>query len=140
MNGESVVSGLNFRIHHTMLPVANLDRSREFYTQLPGMKEMGRRSDQNRKVEVAHVGYGERETKPSIELTMDVSETAPAEVRRTGIHVAVQVSDLCRLCEVLENNHVTFVQPLKDFGGRRLTAWVRDPDAHVIELSEIRSA
>jgi lactoylglutathione lyase len=139
MNAESVVSDLSFRIHHTMLPVANLDRSIEFYTQFLGMREMGRRSDQNRKVEVAHVGYGERDTNPSVELTMDVSETAPAEVRRTGIHVAIQVSDLHRLCDALENNHVTFLQPLKDFGGRRLTAWIRDPDAHVIELIEICS-
>lgn len=32
------VKDLNFRVHHTMLPVADLDRSIAFYTRLLGMK------------------------------------------------------------------------------------------------------
>ena len=61
MTSETLVGDLTFRIHHTMLPVANLNRSIEFYTRLLGMKPMGRRTDETRKVEVGHVGYGERD-------------------------------------------------------------------------------
>lgn len=140
MSDQRVISDLTFRIHHTMLPVADLDRSIDFYTRLLGMKGMGRRLDETRKVEVGHVGYGEREIQPSIELTRDISENAPAEVRSTGIHVAIQVSDLQYLCSMLESEPVSFIQPLKGIGGRRLTAWLTDPDGHVIELVEIRAS
>lgn len=142
MSGENPVNDLTFRIYHTMLPVADLDRSIEFYTRLLGMKGMGRRSDDKRKVEVGHVGYGDRDTQPSLELTRDVSEGAPAEVRPTGIHVAIHVNDLHRLCSVLESERIKFIRPLKGVepGSRRLTAWIRDPDGHAIELVEIRAA
>ena len=68
MTHESPVTDLIFRIHHTMLPVADLQRSMTFYTRLFGMSVMGRRSDADRKVEVGHVGYGDRATQPSLEL------------------------------------------------------------------------
>jgi len=139
MSDDGLTDGLSFRIHHTMLPVADLDRSIGFYTRVLGMKGMGRRTDETRKVEVGHVGYGDRETQPSLELTRDISENAPAEVRPTGIHVAIHVSDLQRLCGVLESEQVKFIQPLKGIGGRRLTAWIRDPDGHAIELVEVRA-
>jgi lactoylglutathione lyase len=142
MNSDSPLERLAFRIHHTMLPVADLDRSIDFYTRLLGMSTMGRRTDDVRKVEVGHVGYGQRDTHPSLELTKDIGDRPPTEVRSTGIHVAIQVSDLGRLCGVLENEHVRFIQALKAGGrdGRRITAWIRDPDGHAIELIEIRSA
>lgn len=140
MSSESLVGDLTFRIHHTLLPVADLNRSIDFYTRLLGMKPMGRRTDEIRKVEVGHVGYGDREAQPSLELTRDISATAPAEVRPTGIHVAVHVSDLQRLCDVLESDHVQFLQSLKGTPGKRLTAWIRDPDGHAIELVEVHAA
>lgn len=140
MSSETLVGDLTFRIHHTMLPVADLNRSIEFYTRLLGMRPMGRRTDETRKVEVGHVGYGDRETQPSLELTKDISENAPAEVKPTGIHVAIHVNDLQRLCGVMESEHVKFLQPLKGTPGKRLTAWVRDPDGHAIELVEVHPA
>lgn len=142
MSDQSLAKGLTFRIHHTMLPVADLDRSVGFYTRLLGMKPMGRRIDETRNVEVGHVGYGDRETQPSLELTRDTGEDAPAEVRPTGIHVAIHVNDLQGLCGALESERVNFIQPLKGVGAgsRRLTAWIRDPDGHAIELVEILSA
>lgn len=140
MRDDISTEGLTFRIHHTMLPVADLDRSIGFYSHLLGMKPMGRRIDETRRVEVGHVGYGDRDTQPSLELTRDISENAPSEIRSTGIHVAIHVSDLQRLCGILESESVGFIQPLKMSGpgGRRLTAWIRDPDGHAIELVEVR--
>jgi len=138
VNDERAPKDLNFRIHHTMLPVANLDRSIDFYTRLLGMVVMGRRVQEARKVEVGHVGYGDRATQPSIELTMDLAEKATAPVKPTGIHVAIHVSDLRRLCAVLEMAGVEFLQPLTEAypGSRNLKAYIRDPDGHEIELAE----
>ena len=135
MENQIDLGNLTFRIHHTMLPVADLDRSVSFYSRLLGMKPMGRRTDESRKVEVGHVGYGDQ---PTLELTKDISESAPQSVRPTGIHVAIKVNDLQRLCGILESEKVAFLQPLKGLGGRRLVAWIRDPDGHALELVEIR--
>jgi lactoylglutathione lyase len=132
----------NFRIHHTMLPVSDLNHSIEFYTRLLGMSVMGRRTDPNRKVEVGHVGYGERDIHPSLELTQDLNDAAAAEIGPIDFHVGIQVGDLRKLCDALERENVRFVKALKESGpdNRRLTAWIRDPDGHAIELIEIRSA
>ena len=120
-----------------MLPVADLQRSIEFYTRLFGMSVMGRRSDANRKVEVGHVGYGDRATQPSLELIQDVSDQAPSRVTPTGGHISIHVSDLQKLCTVLEKEGVEFKQPLsRRPGSGNLRAWVRDPDGHEIELAE----
>ena len=131
----------SFRIHHTMLPVSDLDRSIEFYTRYVGMKLMGRRTDQTRSVAVGHVGYGERETHPSLELTQDLNETAAVEVAPIDFHIGIQVTDLQTLCEALEKKNVRFTKALGASGpdNRRLTAWIRDPDGHAIELIEIRA-
>jgi lactoylglutathione lyase len=136
MSGDSPVTGLSFRIHHTMLPVSNLERSIEFYTRLFGMQVMGRRSDPNRQVEVGHVGYGDRATQPSIELIQDVSANAPATVKPAGGHISIHVNDLTKLCGVLEGAGVEFKQPLSRRAGGNLRAWVRDPDGHELELGE----
>lgn len=132
----------NFRIHHTMLPVSDLEQSIDFYTRHLGMKTMGRRTDQIRNVEVGHVGYGERDTHPSLELTRDLNATAPFEVGPIDFHIGIQVNDLRTLCATLENKNISFIKALKASGpdNRRLTAWVRDPDGHAIELIEIHAA
>jgi len=120
-----------------MLPVADLQRSMTFYTRLFGMSVMGRRSDADRKVEVGHVGYGDRATQPSLELIQDVSERAPAHVKPTGGHISIHVSGLQKLCTILEKEGVEFKQPLTRRPGEgNLRAWVRDPDGHEIELAE----
>ena len=47
MSDEHAIT--DFRIHHTMLPVASLDRSIAFYTGLLGMAVMGRRLHEARR-------------------------------------------------------------------------------------------
>jgi lactoylglutathione lyase len=137
MSEGSLVNDLTFRIHHMMLPVSKLERSIAFYTRLFGMTVMGQRLDANRKVSVAHVGYGDRATQPSIELIQDVGEQAPARVKPTGGHISIHVSDLQKLCAVLEKEGVAFKQPLsRRPGGGSLRAWVLDPDGHELELGE----
>jgi lactoylglutathione lyase len=120
-----------------MLPVANLDRSVAFYTRLLGMKVQDRHASEARKVEVGLVGYGVQASAPFLELIEDISENAPDKVTPANIHVGIDASDLRKLCTILEKEGVMFIRPLKERSdGGGLSAWIRDPDGHEIELAE----
>jgi len=137
MNEESLVEDLSFRVHHTMLPVADLDRSVDFYTRLLGMKVRDRHASEARKVELGLVGYGEKASEPFLELIRDISDNAPDHVTPANIHVGIDTSDLRKLCAILEKEGVTFIRPLKQRSdGMGLSAWIRDPDGHELELAE----
>ena len=134
---ESLVKDLSFRVHHTMLPVADLDRSVAFYTRLLGMRLKERHASEPRKVEVGLIGYGDEASAPFLELIKDTSERAPAQVTPANIHIGIDTSDLRKLCAILEREGVTFIRPLKQRSdGMGLSAWVRDPDGHELELAE----
>ena len=134
---ENLVYELTFRVHHTMLPVADLDRSINFYTRLLGMKLKERHASEARKVEVALIGYGHEASAPFLELIKDTSERAPKHVTPANIHVGIDTSDLRKLCAVLEKEGVTFMRPFKQRSdGMGFSAWIRDPDDHELELAE----
>ena len=137
MNQECLVSDLRFHIHHTMLPVADLDRSIAFYTNLLGMKLRERHSSEARKVEVGLIGYGEEANAPFLELIKDLSETAPVQVMAPNIHIGIDTSNLRKLCTILEHEGVAFIKPFKERSdGMGFSAWIRDPDGHELELAE----
>ena len=126
-----------FKINHMMLPVANLDRSIAFYTRLLGMKVTERRASDVRKVDVGLIGYGDQAATPFLELTQGISDNAPTRVTPANVHIAIDVSDLRKLCAFLEGEGATFVRPLKQRSdGKGLTAWINDPDGNPIELAE----
>jgi lactoylglutathione lyase len=137
MNEDCLVKDLSFRVHHTMLPVVDLSRSVAFYTRLLGMKVKDRHASEARKVEVGLVGYGDRASEPFLELIEDISENAPTQVTPANIHVGIDVNDLRKLCTILEKEGVAFICPLKPRSdGSGLSAWIRDPDGHELELAE----
>jgi lactoylglutathione lyase len=128
---ESPAKDLTLSVHHTMLPVMDMDRSINFYTRCLGMHVGDRHANQIKKTEVALVGYGGT----WLELTRDAGESAPPTIAPTGIHVGVDVDDLPRYCERLEREGVTFISALKPSSdGRALRAWIADPDGHQLEL------
>lgn len=137
MSDKNSVGDLTFKVHHTMLPVADLDRSISFYTRLLGMKVKERHASEARKVEVGLVGYGDQASAPFLELIKDTSARAPAQVTPANIHVGIDTSDLRKLCDVLEKEGVIFIRPFKERSdGMGFSAWIRDPDGHELELAE----
>ena len=136
MNQDSLVNNLSFRVHHTMLPVADLDRSIGFYTRLLGMKLKERHASEARKVEVGLIGYGDEASTPFLELIKDARENAP-QVTPANIHIGIDTSNLRQLCTILEKQGVTFIRPFKQRSdGMGFSAWIRDPDGHELELAE----
>jgi lactoylglutathione lyase len=137
MSQECLVNDLNFRVHHTMLPVADLDRSINFYTRLLGMKLKERHASEARKVDVGLIGYGDEASAPFLELIKDTSEHAPAKVTPANVHIGIDTSDLRKLCTILEKEGVMFLRRFKQRSdGMGFSAWIQDPDGHELELAE----
>jgi lactoylglutathione lyase len=137
MSTDSPVGGLSFRVHHTMLPVADLSRSMDFYTRLLGMRQQSRHANPTRGVEVGLLGYGDEISAPYLELTQNISADAPAQVTPANIHIGIDVSDLRQLATILEQESVRFTRPVRERAdGKGLTAWIEDPDGHPLELAE----
>ena len=70
----------NYRFRKTMLRVADLDRSVDFYTRMLGMTVIRGREFPAGKFTVAFVGYGDEATHPVIELTHNWDRTEPYEL------------------------------------------------------------
>jgi lactoylglutathione lyase len=137
MSTASPVAGLTFKVHHTMLPVADLSRSIAFYTRLLGMQPQSRHANPTRGVEVGLLGYGNAGSAPYLELTQNISAEAPAHVTPANIHIGIDVSDLRQLASILEQEGVPFTRPVRERSdGKGLTAWIEDPDGHPLELAE----
>lgn len=130
-----------FRIHHTMLPVADVRRAVDFYTRLLGMRIMSERADAHGAPAAVHVGYGDRATQPSLELTRRPASEAADPAPASRGHVALSVGDLRALCVRLEREGVVFIAPPQPTAsGEDLRAWIRDPDGHPLELTERRGS
>ncbi len=126
---------LAFRLRHTMLPVADLDRSVAFYTGLLGMQVVRERRQPGGPA-IAYVGYGDEGTHPVLEL---IAGSEGVGEPWAG-HVAIAVSDLETLNRKLIAAGVRFKMPMKapEGGSNRLIAMVLDPDGFEVELNERR--
>lgn len=137
MSAVVSISELTFRIHHMMLPVADLDRSIDFYTRLLGMKLKERHANESRGVAVALLGYSDDHRGPFLELTQNIGSNTSEAVTPLNAHIAVDVSDLHKLAGLLEAESVRFIRALKTRSdGKGLSAWITDPDGNPIELAE----
>jgi lactoylglutathione lyase len=136
MAKENLVGAVKFRIRHTMLPVKDLGRSIDFYTNLLGMDIMRLRDQTDQRV--GYLGYGSEDDGPALEMIQMKAEGAEPNVPQWAGHVALYVSDLYSLSKTLKAEGVKFVtepQPVRP-GSRDLVAFIRDPDGYTIELSE----
>lgn len=125
-----MTDALKFRLRHTMLPVADLDRSVDFYTRLLGMSVVRERRDSP--TPTAYVAYGDEATHPALEL---IAGTANAGAKWHG-HINVAVQDLTEFCRRLEAAGATFARPNREADGKVRFAYVLDPDGFEVELTE----
>ena len=133
MKERASVNDTGFRFDHVMLPVRDLARAIAFYGDFLAMRVVETRSDPERKV--AHMGYGARKTHATVELIEDL--TGKVQIATGSGHFCVNVSGLRDLCQRLDAAGFPLDRPLVDRGNGVLRAWVRDPDGHLVEMSEV---
>ena len=113
---------------HTMVRVADLEASLDFYCDKLGLRETRRREDENGRYTLVFLSAPGNED-AQVELTYNWDREPYPGGRNFG-HLAYEVSDIYASCEQLMAGGVTINRPPRD--GRM--AFVRSPDQISIEL------
>ena len=124
------------RILHTMLRVADLERSLRFYTEILGMRLLRRKDYPEGKFTLAFVGYGDETDTAVIELTHNWG-VDKYELGNAFGHIAVAVDDAYKACEEVKRRGGKVTReagPMKH--GTTVIAFIEDPDTYKIELIE----
>jgi len=122
------------RILHTMLRVANLDASIQFYTEVLGMRLLRQNEYPDGRFTLAFVGYAEESESAVIELTWNWDQDSYEPGDGFG-HIAIAVDDAYAMCDEIkqgDGNVVREAGPMKH--GSTVIAFVEDPDGYKIEL------
>ena len=122
------------RILHTMLRVADLEKSLAFYTGVLGMKLLRRTDYPDGKFTLAFVGFGDEAGSWVIELTHNWGVEKYDHGNAFG-HIAIEVADAYAACEKIKQLGGRVVReagPMKH--GSTVIAFVEDPDGYKIEL------
>lgn len=122
------------RIAHTMIRVKNLEASIEFYTQILGMHIVKKTDYPEGQFTLVFVGYGDRETTHTIELTYNW-DGRNYEMGSAFGHLAIEVDDIYKTCEDIKAKGGKVVRepgPMKH--GTSPIAFIEDPDGYKIEL------
>jgi lactoylglutathione lyase len=124
------------RILHTMLRVADLERSLRFYTEVLGMRLLRRKDYPEGKFTLAFVGYGDETDTAVIELTHNW-DVRKYELGNAYGHIAIAVDDAYKACEEVKRRGGKVTRepgPMKH--GTTVIAFIEDPDTYKIELIE----
>ena len=128
------------RLLHTMLRVANLERSIDFYTRILGMTLLRRTDRPEQQYSLAFVGYGHNPEHAEIELTYNYG-VAQYELGTAFGHLAIEVDDAGAACAAIKHQGGIVTReagPVK--GGTTVIAFVEDPDHYKIELIQNSAA
>lgn len=114
---------------HTMVRVADLEKSMAFYALL-GLKETRRiDNDRGRFSLIFMAPEGQEECPVELTYNWDGDAALPSDGRHFG-HLAYSVENIYEFCQALQDNGVTINRPPRD--GRM--AFVRSPDNISIEI------
>ena len=125
---------------HTMLRVANLEKSLAFYTQVLDMQLLRQHDYPEGRFTLAFVGYGPEDSNTVLELTHNW-DTASYDLGDAYGHIALGVPDAYAACEkikALGGRVVREAGPMKH--GKTVIAFVEEPDGYKIELIEKKLA
>lgn len=128
------------RFLHTMIRVAQLERSLAFYTEVLGMRLLRRKDYPEGRFTLAFVGYGEEADSTVLELTWNW-DTDAYELGTGFGHLAIEVDDVYAAVADIRARGGRIVReagPMK--GGSSILAFVEDPDGYRIELLDGKRA
>ncbi len=113
---------------HTMVRVADLDKSLEFYTKALGLKELRRHEvEQGRFTLIFLAAPGDEDAQVELTYNWDPEEL---DGGRNFGHLAYSVDNIYETCQRLQDAGVAINRPPRD--GRM--AFVRSPDNISVEL------
>ena len=122
------------RILHTMLRVANLEKSIEFYTNAFGMKLLRRTDYPAGKFTLAFVGYGSEQDHAVIELTYNWG-VENYDLGTAFGHIALATEDIYSACAIAKTHGGKVTrEPGPMQHGATVIAFVEDPNGYKIEL------
>lgn len=131
-NGEKPA---NPRLLHTMIRVADLEKSLDFYTRLLGMRKLRQSDFPAGRFTLAFVGYGDESEHAVLELTHNWDQAEPYQLGTGFGHVAIGVGDIHDVCRRLADAGVPIPRPPGPMKhGSTVLAFVEDPDGYRIEL------
>ena len=126
-----------YRLAHTMIRVTDLDRSIAFNTKILGMQVLRRTDYPEGRFTNTFVGYGPEDTHPTIELTHNWDQSESYDKGDGWRHLALDVPAIYAACEKLRAAGVKITRepgPMKH--GKRVIAFIEDPDGYKVELIE----
>ena len=122
------------RILHTMLRVADLEKSITFYTDVLGMTELRRKEYPDGKFTLAFLGYGDEANNTVLELTYNWG-VDNYEIGTAFGHLAIGVPDVYEACEKMKLMGGEIIREAGPMNaGTTIIAFLKDPDGYEIEL------
>ena len=118
---------------YVILIVENLDRTLQFYTQVMGLP-LGHRSGEYAQLDTGATRLAFY-TRNAMAQTLD-TPLEPPPLSAPGFEIGFKVNDVdAAYAELIEHGATPAAVPTTRFWGQR-TAYVRDPDGHLIELAQ----
>lgn len=128
---------IKFRLDHTMIRVADLDKSLNFYVNILGMSLLRRNDYPSGRFTNVFIGFGPENKTTTLELTHNWDTSVPYDKGAGYGHLAFNVDNVSAALDYLERQGVTIKSPAKPMNhGTRMLGFVLDPDGYVIELNE----
>lgn len=126
------------RILHTMLRVADLERSLAFYRDVLDMRLLRRRDYPEGRFTLAFVGYQDEAEGSVLELTWNW-DTDRYELGTAYGHIAIEVPDAAAACARVAERGGRVTRPAGPMKhGSTVIAFIEDPDGYKIEFIERR--
>jgi lactoylglutathione lyase len=118
---------------YVILIVEDLDRALQFYTEVLGLR-LGHRSGEYAQLDTGLTRLA-LYTRDAMTKTLGLALEAPG-ANAPGFEIGFKVEDVdAAVSELLARGAAPLVPPTDRFWGQR-TAYVRDPDGHLIELAQ----
>lgn len=127
------------RILHTMLRVADLERSIDFYTTVLGMTLLRQKDYPEGKFTLAFIGYGNEKENTVLELTHNW-DTKAYNIGDGFGHIAIEVDDVYQATDKIRTKGGKIIREAGPMNaGTTIIAFVEDPDGYQIELIGVKA-
>ena len=121
------------RILHTMLRVADLDKSLSFYTEVLGMNLLRKSEYPEGKFTLALLGYTDESDGTTLELTYNWGVDS-YELGNAFGHIAIEVEDVYRATDQIRRLGGKILRDAGPVNSGAIISFIEDPDGYPIQL------